>query len=216
MRKRNTLLVVVAILGILLATPAWSALLYSNGSIDGTDTGVAIDRDSGLWASDSFTLSDNSILMGAQVGLWVDSGVIPLTVNWSIGTGPNDTTYGSGTANLGNTLNNILIDRNDVYKSDFSLNGTLVAGTYWLTLYNAVSSGGQYSQVFWDLNNGPSQASTSWLADMGEFYGDGYSGSNYFQIYGTTDSSSVPEPSTLLLVGFGLLGLAGFRRKLKE
>ncbi len=213
MRKRNTILVVVAIVGILLATPAWSALLYSNGSINGIDTAVAID--SGMWASDSFTLSNNSILTGAQVGLWVDSGVIPLTVNWSIGTEPNDTTYGSGTATLSNALNNILTDRGtDVYKSDFSLNGTLVAGTYWLTLYNAVSS--EYSQVFWDLNNGPSQASTSWLADMREFYQDGSSGSNYFQIYGTINSFSVPEPSTLLLVGFSLLGLAGFRRKLKE
>ena len=32
----------------------------------------------------------------------------------------------------------------------------------------------------------------------------------------TGNSSSAPEPNTLFLFGFGLIGLAGFRRKMKN
>jgi hypothetical protein len=36
-----------------------------------------------------------------------------------------------------------------------------------------------------------------------------------FLVFGSSETS-VPEPSTLLLLGFGLAGLAGVRRKLKK
>jgi hypothetical protein len=38
----------------------------------------------------------------------------------------------------------------------------------------------------------------------------------YFLDDGSTDFSSVPEPATMLLLGFGMIGLAGFRRKFRK
>jgi PEP-CTERM motif len=101
-----------------------------------------------------------------------------------------------------------------LFESTFSLNDTLAAGTYYLTLQNASTSYG--APAFWDINQGPSAA---WESAEGNLTPSlcqeavGYSGtcSDSFQLYG--NSASTPEPASLLLLGTGLLGLARMRRK---
>jgi len=45
---------------------------------------------------------------------------------------------------------------------------------------------------------------------------DKYLTSDVYELIGVPATTSVPEPSTILLVGFGLMGLAGVRRKIKK
>jgi len=83
----------------------------------------------------------------------------------------------------------------------------LDAGTYWLNLSNAVVNTGD--PIYWDENSGPSSASENSVGTVP---------SEAFTVLGgtsTTVTGTVPEPSSILLFGSGILGLAGvLRRKL--
>jgi hypothetical protein len=85
----------------------------------------------------------------------------------------------------------------------FNLN----AGTYWLNLENGQVSNGD--PVYWDENDGPSAASEGSLGTIP---------SESFTILGTTTSttgttSTSPEPSSIILLGSGILGMAGIVRR---
>ena len=126
------------------------------------------------------------------------------------------TVYGSGTAN-GNNITDTFISTNqygyDIDKitySGFTVNGLTKGATYWLNLQNAAVPSGD--PVYWDENSGkgcggagcPSQASESSVGTIP---------SEDFTISG--GSGSTPEPSSIMLFGSGILGLAGLlRRKL--
>ncbi len=83
----------------------------------------------------------------------------------------------------------------------FSLN----AGAYWLSLQNAVDTLGD--PVYWDENSGPSSASETSLGTIP---------SESFTVLGRDNrGGTTPEPSSVLLLGSGVLGLGAIlRRKL--
>jgi hypothetical protein len=84
----------------------------------------------------------------------------------------------------------------------------LLAGTtYWLQIGNSMATNGD--DAGWDQSDGPS---TAFKANVGALP-DGFgcnglcTGSESFEIL------SAPEPGTLLLLGAGLIALAGLRRR---
>ena len=160
-------------------------VLYENGPLNGTYDAWTINE--GYIVSNSFTVGANTIT-GFDFYTWAYPGDKPLTVDWSITSVINGgTVYGSGTATLADTV----ISTNGYgYQIDYDtvtgLNISLGAGTYYLNLQNAVTSGG--NPLYWDENDGagckspgcPSQAAES---------GIGTIGSESFDITGSSTNS---------------------------
>jgi hypothetical protein len=79
---------------------------------------------------------------------------------------------------------------------------TLNAGTYWINLENASVPSGD--PVYWDENSGPASASENSVGSIP---------SEAFTVNGTQNTGTVPEPSSILLLGSGIVGLAGVMRR---
>jgi PEP-CTERM motif len=150
-------------------------------------------------------------------------------VSWAIYTAPSSTTplyngvdYISSSTPAG-YLGNGFFTVSDWVFSVGSLN--LSAGVYWLALYNAITANGGIpngAATYLEVNTNSSGPNTPYTpnnslagatdANGGIPYNPNLS-DLVFSVNGTT---SVPEPTTMLLLGLGLIGLAGVRRKFKN
>ena len=191
-----------AAIAVFSAGIANAAVLYDNGPVNGTIDAYTISLPFAV--SNSFTLAQASIVTGVNFGVWTVPGEVVSTVDWAI-TSTSFSYPVDGTATVNNgALIGLGFGSYPIHFANFSTGSvSLASGTYYLVLQNALSSSG--SQVYWDLNNGPSTATQS---------GAAIPGSQSFQILGTT-SGAVPEASTwaMLIAGFGLVGAVARRRR---
>ncbi len=208
MKLRTVTLLAVCL--ILASIPAMAGDIYNNGGTTGTADAWTINF--GFAVTDSFTVASNTSANGAEFIFWLSPGDTAPSVDLSIGTSAfgNDVANftglaSTGSTNLGSNQYGFTLEQ-DSYS--FS-NTALSAGTtYWVTLQNASVPSGD--PVYWDENSGPSMAQENTLGTIP---------SESFTIPGssstTTTGSTTPEPSSIMLLGSGLLGLAGvLRRKL--
>ena len=201
----------------LAAIPARAQWSYENGPINGNIDAWTINF--GYTVSDSYVAGGTSV-NGFAFGARELPGDMMTSVDWVLSTGPCSdpkggcgTILGSGTASGSSLTDKFLSNNQFGYDIDLITVSNLSvpedSGTeYWLTLGNAVVPSGD--PVFWDENSGkgcggagcPSMASES---AVGTVPGEAF----------TIGGGSTPEPSSIMLFGSGILGLAGvLRRKL--
>jgi hypothetical protein len=196
----------LTILCLALAAVPALAQSYDNGPINGTTDGWTINF--GYVVSDTFKWSGGN-LNKVSFGVWEFPGDVLQTVDFTVSASENGTGVG-GTRNVSDTFISTNQYGYDVDLISFNTGGVpLNSGTYWLNLYNAVVPSGD--PVYWDENTGvgcggsgcPSMASESAIGTIP---------SEAFTVSG---SGTTPEPTSIMLLGSGILGLAGvLRRKL--
>ena len=200
----------LSLLALCLAVvPAVAQTVYDNGAINGTTDAWTVN--SGFVVSDTFTTSGGTV-NGLSFGAWVFPGDILESAEVSITSSEfGGTTYTDQVVNFtqsgcsGNQYGfNVCTET-----GSFGTGVNLAGGSYWLNLQNAVVNDGD--PIYWDENSGPSSASENSVGTIP---------SEAFTVLGgtttqTTSSGTVPEPSSIMLFGSGILGLAGvLRRKL--
>ena len=212
LQARRAALVAFAILS-LAAIPALAQTVYSNGPINGNIDAWTVNF--GFIVSDTFNVVNNgTTVTGFDFGARLFPGDRLTSAELSITSGENGgTSYFDQTVNFvqSNCMSNEYGYNVCTESSAFS-GPTLNAGTFWVNLQNASVPSGD--PVFWDENDGPSSASENAIGSIP---------SEAFTVLGTSSTTtsttstttSVPEPSSILLLGSGILGLAGLlRRKL--
>ena len=190
----------------LVSIPAMAQTdLYDNGPIDGFTQAWTINF--GFAVSDQFTLTSDSTVNGLTFGAWLFPGDTLTSAEVSITSSEfGGTSYFDQTVNF--TTGPCFSNGGFNVCSESGTFGdvALAAGNYWLNMDNAEVSNGD--PVYWDQNNGPSLASESSIGTIP---------SESFTILGTGGTTNppptTPEPSSILMLGSGLLGIAGLLRR---
>jgi PEP-CTERM motif len=197
----------------LVALPAVAQTVYDNGPINGTTDGWTIN--SGFVVSDTFTTGGGNVT-GLAFGAWVFPGDILESAEVEISSSEfGGTVYSDQVVNFsqsgcsGNQYGFNVCTESGTLGSAVNL----AAGTYWLNLDNAVVNDGD--PIYWDENSGPSSASENSVGTIPSESFTVLGGTSTTTTTTTSTTGTVPEPSSIMLFGSGILGLAGvLRRKL--
>ena len=204
----------LSLLALCLAVvPAVAQDIYDNGPTNGTTDGWTINF--GFAVSDSFNLGAAANVTGLNFAAWalpgdvLESAEVSITSSEFGGTSFFDQVVSfTQSGCVGNQFGY------NVCTESASFSGpSLNAGTYWLNLSNATVNTGD--PIYWDENSGPSSASQNTLGSIPSESFTLVGGSSSSSTSSTSSGSSTPEPSSIMLFGSGVLGLAGLlRRKL--
>ena len=196
---------------MLAVAPAMADTLYDNGPYNGTNDAWTINF--GFSVSNSyFCSSPDCLLTDFHLVYWDASSTDLLTtVDMAFGS----TSFGTDLRGFQTspTVTNQFLGTNQygyfLYAAWYSFPGVDVPhGTGYVTLQNACSTSGCSisNPIYWDENSGPSTAYENTIGSIP---------SEAFTLTGTPTGTTTPEPSSIMLFGSGILGLAGIlRRKL--
>jgi PEP-CTERM motif len=204
MKMRIASLSLLTVCCLMLAIAPAMADTYSNGPYNGTNDAWTINF--GFTVSDSFTLTPGLNFSEFHFVYWdASSSDLLTTADLQLGT----TSFGGSTTTVAFT--NAFLGTNqygyNLFQADATGLNIWAGGAGYATLGNACSTSGcsVSNPIYWDENSGPSTAYENQVGSIP---------SETFTLSGER-AGTTPEPSSIMLFGSGILGLAGvLRRKL--
>jgi PEP-CTERM motif-containing protein len=216
MKLRSAWLTLLVLGLTLVAVPAMAQVLYNNGPVNGTTDAWTINF--GFVVSDTLpAFAAGTTITGADFAMWLVEGDTLETAQLSITSGENGgTSYFNQTVSFTQSGCSLNQYEYDVCNEATSFNVAAPTSASWLNLQNAVTLEGE--PVYWDENSGPSSASES---EVGTIPSEAFTllGSATTTTITTcggacqTTGTSIPEPSSIMLFGSGILGLASVVRR---
>jgi len=201
-------------LALACLTPASAGTIYDNGPANGNVDAWTINY--GYSISNSFSLGPLQhpwTLQGFEFVVWLLPGDTMSSVDWAVTSAPfGGTTLVSGTdtvtqSNLATNTYGYNLAQETFTIPDFPL----ITGTYWFQLQNAVASNGD--PVYWDQNDGPSQAFDSVMGDLSVAGPPAPCTGNCTYSESFDVLGHAPEPAGFALMGTGLVALAALLRR---
>src|SRR5664279_4509284 len=187
---------------LMLAVAPAMADTYSNGPYNGTNDGWTINF--GFTVSDSFTLAAGNVNNFHFVYWDASASDILTTADLQLST----TSFGGSATTV--AFNSTFLGTNqygyNLFQADaWGLYIPWAGGAGFATLGNACSTSGcsVSNPIYWDENSGPSTAYENTLGSIP---------SEAFTLSGAC-CGPVPEPSSIMLFGSGILGLTGILRR---
>jgi hypothetical protein len=201
----------------LAVVPTVAQDLYDNGPTNGNTNAWNIGN--GFIVSNGFTCCredgpENSYTVtGFSFAAWLFPGDTLTSAELSITSAENGgTSFFDETVNFTQSACVTNQYGYNVCTETSSFSGpTLNGGTYWINLQNGSTPSGD--PVYWDENSGPSMASQNTVGTIPSEAFTVIGSVNTTSTTTTTSTGSVPEPSSVMLFGSGLIGLAGWLRR---